>query len=63
MTVNELTFRKSSHSSAQQNCVEVADLERDGRAIRDSKTPESGHLSFASAEWRAFLTAAKDDRL
>ncbi|WP_236743464.1 DUF397 domain-containing protein [Nocardiopsis sinuspersici] len=53
-------FRKSSYSGQDQDCVEVADLPC-GAAVRDSKRPERGHLPFPSAEWGAFLTAARSD--
>ncbi|PSK92962.1 uncharacterized protein DUF397 [Murinocardiopsis flavida] len=51
-------FRKSSYSGAGQDCVEVADGSS-GAALRDSKYPAAGHLSFPTPEWDAFLTAAR----
>lgn len=56
------SFRKSSYSAQGQNCVEVADLPA-GAAVRDSKRPEAGHLTFPAAEWRALLGAARHDAL
>lgn len=47
-------FRKSSHSGAGQDCVEVAALPC-GAALRDSKHPDAGHLTFPAAEWSALL--------
>ncbi|RNL84259.1 DUF397 domain-containing protein [Halostreptopolyspora alba] len=58
---SELSFRKSSYSNPQ-NCVEVADLP-EGAAIRDSKRPEVGPLSFPTIEWRAFLDSVKGEQL
>ncbi|OOC54282.1 MULTISPECIES: DUF397 domain-containing protein [Nocardiopsis] len=58
--MTNLVFRKSSYSGQDQDCVEVADLPC-GAAVRDSKRPERGHLPFPSAEWGAFLTAARSD--
>lgn len=52
-----LAFRKSTYSGHGQDCVEVADLPC-GTAIRDSKHPEAGHLSFPTEEWTSFLTTA-----
>jgi uncharacterized protein DUF397 len=50
-----LTWRKSSYSNASGlNCVEVARL-ASSVAVRDSKTPTSGHLSLTPSAWRAFL--------
>ncbi|MEU2942286.1 DUF397 domain-containing protein [Nocardiopsis alba] len=54
---NELAFRKSSYSGQEANCVEVADTPRSA-AIRDSKHPENGHLTFSTTEWAAFLTTS-----
>ncbi|MFE1102170.1 DUF397 domain-containing protein [Nocardiopsis alba] len=51
-------FRKSVHSGAGENCVEVADLAC-GAAVRDSKNPAKGHLAFDSAEWAAFLHSTR----
>ncbi|ASU81480.1 DUF397 domain-containing protein [Nocardiopsis gilva YIM 90087] len=49
-----LNFRKSSYSSTARDCVEVADLPS-GAAVRDSKNPDKGILSFTAAEWSAFV--------
>lgn len=51
-------FRTSSYSTAADNCVEVADWAT-GAAIRDTKNRDLGALAFSSAEWRAFIDAAK----
>jgi len=45
----EPTWRKSSYSSDQGgNCVEVADLNGGGRAVRDSKNPTGPALTFTA---------------
>ncbi|CAM3387469.1 DUF397 domain-containing protein [Kibdelosporangium persicum] len=56
----ELTWRKSSRSSAQTNasCVEIARLPH-GSAVRDSKNPTAGILTFPAAHWQDFLSAAR----
>lgn len=55
---SHLVFRKSSYSGATtQNCVEVASYPGCA-AMRDSRHPEAGHLTFPAAEWRAFIAAA-----
>ena len=49
------TWRKSSYSSDQGgNCLEVADLRNDRRAVRDSKNPTGPVLTVTPAAWSAF---------
>jgi hypothetical protein len=47
-------WRKSTYSSAQGECVEVAALPG-AVATRDSKDPHGPALLFAPGEWRAFI--------
>jgi Domain of unknown function (DUF397) len=58
----KLEWRKSSHSGAQNNCVEVAPV-REGTAVRDSKDPDGPILRFPADSWRAFLSAVKAGRV
>ncbi|MFL1379504.1 DUF397 domain-containing protein [Nocardiopsis protaetiae] len=51
-----LAFHKSSYSSTDRDCVEVADVPG-GAAVRDSKCPDAGHLAIAAGEWSALLWA------
>lgn len=51
---NDLTFRKSSYSATQNDCVEIADAPN-MHAVRDTKNREAGYLAFAHREWGAFL--------
>lgn len=54
------TWRKSSFSNSQAACVEVADLDGGGRAVRDSKNPHGPALMFTATEWAAFTTGVRD---
>ncbi|WP_433622789.1 DUF397 domain-containing protein [Nocardia sp. CA-120079] len=45
---------KSSHSSGQTSCVEVAWLDGGSVGVRDSKNPTGPALTFAPGEWDAF---------
>ncbi|NKY55571.1 DUF397 domain-containing protein [Nocardia flavorosea] len=47
---------KSSWSSGQQNCVEVAFVSDELVGVRDSKNPSGPPLLFGAAEWAGFLT-------
>ncbi|MFL6142432.1 MAG: DUF397 domain-containing protein [Labedaea sp.] len=63
MTVSDLGgtgWRKSSRSGAGNDCVELV-VAGSGAAVRDSKNPEVGHLSFADAGWQAFLGVLKKE--
>ncbi|MGH3434848.1 MAG: DUF397 domain-containing protein [Sciscionella sp.] len=51
-----VTWRKSSYSTDQSNCVEVA-LSRPSVGVRDSKKPEAGQLAIPARAWRGFLHA------
>ncbi|MEW1659516.1 DUF397 domain-containing protein [Streptomyces sp. NPDC093707] len=54
-------FRKSSYSTQEGACVEVAPTSTGGHAVRDSKNPTGPHLTFTPHAWRAFATALKSD--
>jgi hypothetical protein len=57
-----LRWRKSSYSNAGNNCVEVADCGAT-RAVRDSKAPDGGQLTFSAQAWQAFTADVKRGRL
>jgi hypothetical protein len=58
--LSNVTWRKSSCSNGQYNCVEVADLNGGHRAVRDSKNPAGPALIFTPAEWAAFTVGVRN---
>jgi hypothetical protein len=56
-----MNWEKSSYSSAQGNCVEIAATD-DTRYVRDSKNPGGDVLQFSADAWREFIAAIKEDR-
>ncbi|WFE34942.1 DUF397 domain-containing protein [Micromonospora sp. WMMD975] len=52
------TWRKSTRSGAQGNCVEIADNLPGVVAVRDSKDQQGPALTFTPEAWSAFLTVA-----
>ncbi|MDT0347284.1 DUF397 domain-containing protein [Streptomyces litchfieldiae] len=53
-------WRKSSYSGGNGNCVEVAPLASDGRAVRDSKDPSGPMLTFTASQWETFIQLTQD---
>ena len=52
-------WRKSTYSSTQGACVEVAILDNGHRAVRDSKDTIGRTLKFTTAAWCAFMTGIR----
>jgi hypothetical protein len=54
-------WRKSTRSSSQAACVELS-VTADSTAVRDSKQPAAGELSFPRTSFSAFLAGLKGDQ-
>jgi hypothetical protein len=57
------TWRKSSWSLANGNCIEVGRLAGKLVAVRDSKNPRGIVLRFQQAEWDAFVDGVRMGKL
>lgn len=51
-------WRKSTRSSADSQCVEVATL-NGATAVRDSKDPAGPALTFTPVQWAAFTAGVR----
>lgn len=54
-----MPWRKSSHSGGSNQCVEVAVMNGNRVAVRDSKNPAKDERLFSPAAWHCFLTSVK----
>ena len=59
MDLTSADWRKSSYSTNNGNCVEVAQNLPGIVAVRDSKDPDGPVLVFTADEWRAFVSGAR----
>lgn len=62
-SLSGVTWLRSSHSTAANNCVETARLAPDLLAVRDSKDQHGPALLFAPAAWTQFVHALREDAL
>ncbi|MER7989370.1 DUF397 domain-containing protein [Streptomyces noursei] len=59
--LSHTVWHKSSYSSANGQCVEVADGRSDAIPVRDSKNPTGPHLIVGAGAWDSFIAALKTD--
>lgn len=57
--MRSISWRKSSYSAANGNCVEVGHLLNDRIGVRDSKDVSQPALGFTTAQWRTFIGEVK----
>ena len=62
VTPQYISWKKSSYSAANGNCVEVARVDSGYIGVRDSKNAASSALAFSSAVWQTFTTEMKSSR-
>jgi hypothetical protein len=55
-----LEWRKSTVSTTNGSCVQLAPLPGGGVAVRDSKDPDGPVLRFTEREWTAFVAALEN---
>jgi hypothetical protein len=57
--LGDVTWKKSVRSGAIGNCVELAWLDGEALAVRNSRFPTGPALVYTRAQLAAFLTGAK----
>lgn len=58
-----MAWRKSSHSSANGQCLEVGIGSPASLPVRDSKVPDGPQLAFSASSWASFVRAVKASEL
>jgi Domain of unknown function (DUF397) len=61
VTPGNISWKKSSYSAANGNCVEVARLGTGYIGVRDSKNTALPAVGFSPASWRTFISDMKRD--
>ncbi|MEU8132167.1 DUF397 domain-containing protein [Streptodolium elevatio] len=62
--LDDVTWRKSSYTANNDQCVEIADVPTSPAvAVRDSKNPHIPAARVSSTAWSSFVQAAKQGSL
>jgi hypothetical protein len=61
-SLTSATWRKSSRSATQGQCVEIA-CTLTAIGVRDSKNPTGAYLILTPTQWAGFLTRVKSGEL
>ncbi|WP_346137036.1 DUF397 domain-containing protein [Streptomyces carpaticus] len=59
-SIEGVVWRKSRHSNAAGQCVEVAVFPAGGAALRNSRDPQGPALVYTQEEMRAFVLGVKE---
>jgi uncharacterized protein DUF397 len=59
---NSMSWKKSSYSAANGDCVEVSHLVNGHIGVRDSKDVSMPALGFTPAGWQTFVGEVKRDQ-
>ncbi|MEV0264234.1 DUF397 domain-containing protein [Streptomyces sp. NPDC050617] len=59
--LSELTWRTSSYSSGNGQCVEIGEGVRGLVPVRDSKAPSGPALVFGAEAWGSFIAKLKTE--
>ncbi|WP_330229440.1 DUF397 domain-containing protein [Nocardia sp. NBC_00508] len=62
-SLSDAIWFKSSYSSAQMDCVEVAFLPEGSVGVRDSKNPTGPAIVFAPSDWDSFTACISSGEL
>jgi hypothetical protein len=60
LDLSRAAWRTSSFSGANGQCVQIAFVDGNRVAVRDSKAPHGPALIFTADEWRAFTRGVKE---
>lgn len=61
--LSEVSWRTSSYSTPNGDCVAVGYIQTGDVAVRDSKNPNGGALIFSPGTWDAFLAVTRGGEL